>query len=52
VTVSGTIAGTRSLMALAASSDSMMTIESPALSFRVQYPATNPGACELGLRGR
>jgi ketosteroid isomerase-like protein len=40
VTVSGTIEGTRSLMPLAASSDSMMTIDSPTLSFRVQYPAS------------
>lgn len=33
-------------MPLAASSDSKITIDSPLLSFRVQYPATNPGACD------
>jgi len=41
-----TIEGTLSLMALAASSDSKMTIANPESSFRVQYPATNPGACD------
>ncbi len=34
-------------MPLAASSDSKITIDSPVLSFRVQYPATNPGACDI-----
>src|SRR5215207_3261594 len=46
VTTSGTIDGTLSLMALAASSDSKTTIPRPESSFRVQYPATNPGACD------
>jgi hypothetical protein len=44
VTTSGTIDGTLSLMALAASSDSKTTIAEPVSSFLVQYPATNPGA--------
>src|SRR6186997_296375 len=46
VTASVTIDGTRSLMVLAASSDSKTTMLTPESSFRVQYPAMNPGACD------
>src|SRR5689334_8889882 len=46
VTASLTRDGTLSLMVLAASSDSKTTMLNPESSFRVQYPATNPGACE------
>src|SRR6476619_5277123 len=46
VTASVSIDGTLSLMPLATSSDSKRTIAKPVLSFRVQYPATNPGACD------
>src|ERR687898_2806515 len=46
VTTSGANDGTRSLIASAASSDSKMTIANPESSFRVQYPVTNPGACD------
>src|ERR671918_14500 len=46
VTTSGTIDATLSLMTWAASSDSKRTIATPESSFRVQYPATNPGACD------
>jgi hypothetical protein len=38
----GAIDGIISAAALAASSDSKMTIEVPELPFRVQYPATKP----------
>src|SRR5438034_4824450 len=46
VTASGIFARTRSSAFVAASSDSKTSIERPVLSLRVQYPATNPGACE------
>src|SRR5450755_967723 len=46
VIASGTIAFACSLIAFAVSSDSKMIIVSPVLSFRVQYPVTNPGARE------
>src|SRR6266516_3798023 len=46
VTASVTSDGTLSLMVLAASSDSKTTMLNPPSSPRVQYPATNPGACD------
>jgi hypothetical protein len=46
LTTSGAVDGTRSLIAWAASSDSKTTIPRPASPLRVQYPATNPGACD------
>src|SRR5687767_14678548 len=46
VTASVTSDGTLSLMVLAASSDSKTTMLNPESSPRVQYPATNPGACD------
>src|SRR5258705_10967087 len=45
-TASGIELGICSRAALAASSDSKTTIDSPELSCLVQYPATNPGACD------
>src|SRR5215211_4131658 len=46
VTTSGAIDAILWLIASAASSDSKITIPNPDSSFRVQYPVTNPGACD------
>jgi hypothetical protein len=46
VTPAGAADLTISLALLVAFSDSQTEIDSPLLPFRVQYPATKPGACE------